>query len=53
MLGTEKEYFCLLQSTLDISKLKFISDSLYFKVSYLIQDNLLRDTSSLRYKELE
>ena len=26
-----KEYFCLLQSTLDISESKFISDNLYFK----------------------
>ena len=45
-LNTEKEYFCLLQSTLDISKSKFISDNLYFKVTFLILDNL-------RYQQFE
>ena len=29
------------KSTLDISKSKFISDNLYFKVSFLIPDNFI------------
>ena len=37
----ETEYFSPLQSTVDISKSKFISVNLYLKVSFLVPDNLL------------
>ena len=41
------------QSTVDISKSKFIPNHLYLQVNFLVSENLLRDISGLRYPWLK
>ena len=46
-------YLIDVQSTLHISMSKFISNYRYLKVNFLVPENLLWDTSSLRKKKLK
>ena len=43
ILKSEKQFSFEIQSTLDISKSKFIPNYLYFKITFMVPDNLLSD----------
>ena len=52
-VADDNTHKCMIQSTLDISKLKLVSNYRYHKVNILVPENLLYNISSLRKQELK